>query len=435
MKIKCLQIVFLLFCLVAALNLKAQTGQYVRVQVTPDHGDWVYERGDKVCFAVSVLKNNVPLKDVTVKWEVSEDMMEPHIIGESALEREPLIIQGGTMDQPGFLRCVVRCEFENKVYQGMATAAFEPRHICPTQVEPADFDTFWEKAIHENSKIPMDPIVTLLPERCTSKVNVYQVSLQNYRRGSRFYGILCVPKKEGKYPAVLHFPGAGVRPYGGDIAGAEKGIITFQLEIHGIPHTLPTEVYQSLSNGALYNYMKTGLDNRDDYYYKRVYLACLRAVDFIYELPDFDKVHFCAHGGSQGGALAIVTTALSPRVKYVAAHFPALCDLTGYLHDRAGGWPHLFQNGKADEKEIRTTAYYDIVNFAKRIHVPVFYTLGYNDTTCPPTSTFSAYNVISAPKEIFIVEEAGHIDYPEQWEKVWGWIEDKLGELEPVKDE
>lgn len=417
---------FLLFCLLVALNLQAQTGQYVRVQVSPNHGDWIYKRGEKVRFTVSVLKNNVPLENVVVKWDVSEDMMYPHITGEKMLERKPFVIQGGTMEHPGFLRCVVRCEYENKVYQGMATAAFEPQFICPTQIEPTDFDAFWEKAIQENNKIPMDPIVTLIPERCTGKVNVYQVSLQNYRHGSRFYGILCIPKKPGKYPAVLHFPGAGVRSYSGDVTNAEKGIITFQMEIHGIPHNLSTEVYQSLSNGALYDYMKTGLDNRDNYYYKRVYLACLRAVDFIYELPEFDKEHFCAHGGSQGGALAIITTALSGRVKCVAAHFPALCDLTGYLHDRAGGWPHLFQNGEGDKKEIGTTAYYDVVNFAKRIKVPIFYTLGYNDTTCPPTSTFSAYNVISAPKEIFIVEEAGHIDYPEQWEKVWRWIEGKL---------
>lgn len=434
MKIKFTQIA-LSFCLMMALNVQAQTGQYIRVQITPNHANWVYKQGDKVHFMVSVLKNNVPLENVTIKWELSEDMMTPHISGEKMLGKEPFVIQGGTMKQPGFLRCIVQCEFENKIYQGMATVAFDPQLIRPTQTEPTDFDAFWKKAIQENDKIPMDPIVTLLPERCTGKVNVYQVSLQNYRHGSRFHGILCVPKKEGKYPAVVHFPGAGVRPYSGDIAGAEKGFITFQLEIHGIPHTLPPEVYQSLSTGALYNYMQAGLDNRDYYYYKRVYLSCFRAVDFIYKLPKFDKEHFCAHGGSQGGALAIITTALNPRVKCVAAHFPALCDLTGYLHGRAGGWPHLFQNRKAKEEEIKTTAYYDIVNFAKRINVPVFYTLGYNDTICPPTSTFSAYNVISAPKEIFIVEEAGHIDYPEQWEKVWRWIKNKFGILELHKKE
>jgi hypothetical protein len=71
-------------------------------------------------------------------------------------------------------------------------------------------------------KIPLDSRMTLLPERCTEKTNVYHVSIQNFPGASRVYGILCVPKKEGKYPALLSVPGAGVRPYNGNIAMAKE---------------------------------------------------------------------------------------------------------------------------------------------------------------------------------------------------------------------
>jgi hypothetical protein len=47
--------------------------------------------------------------------------------------------------------------------------------------------------------------------------------------------------------------------------------------------------------------------------------------------------------GSQGGALSIVTAALDSRVRGLAAYYPALSDVTGYLHNRAGGWPHMFR--------------------------------------------------------------------------------------------
>jgi hypothetical protein len=43
--------------------------------------------------------------------------------------------------------------------------------------------------------------------------------------------------------------------------------------------------------------------------------------------------------------------------------------------------------------------------------------MGFNDETCPPTSMYAAYNVISAPKELFIVPETGHWTYPEQRDK------------------
>jgi hypothetical protein len=40
----------------------------------------------------------------------------------------------------------------------------------------------------------------------------------------------------------------------------------------------------------------------------------------------------------------------------------------------------------------------------------------------------AAYNVISAPKELFIVPETGHWTFPEQSEKGDAWLFSKLGE-------
>lgn len=34
--------------------------------------------------------------------------------------------------------------------------------------------------------------------------------------------------------------------------------------------------------------------------------------------------------------------------------------------------------------------------------------MGHNDVTCPPTSMFAAYNVIAAPKELYLQLEMGH---------------------------
>jgi hypothetical protein len=52
-----------------------------------------------------------------------------------------------------------------------------------------------------------------------------------------------VPKKEAKYLALLTVPGAGVRPYYGNIAMAEKGLITFDIGIHGVPVNMDVSVY------------------------------------------------------------------------------------------------------------------------------------------------------------------------------------------------
>jgi cephalosporin-C deacetylase-like acetyl esterase len=135
-------------------------------------------------------------------------------------------------------------------------------------------------------------------------------------------------------------------------------------------------------------------------------------------------------GGSQGGALSIVTAGLDPRVKWLAAYYPALSDVTGYLHDRAGGWPHLFRTEaeKTNKLRIATVPYYDVVNFARQIGAPGIYSWGFNDTVCPPTSMYSAYNVITAPKELLVVQDTGHWTYPEQRQQVDGWLKKKLKE-------
>lgn len=425
-KIKIL-IVLLASLLALSPTVLAQPGEkLIKVNIAPQHGDWVYKTGETVKFDVSVTKNDVLLHNVEISYEFGPEMLPPVKKDRQTLRDGKTVIDAGTMKTAGFLRCRVYARYDGKDYDGLATAAFSPETIQPTTTLPADFVQFWDKAKTELAKIPLDARMTLLPERCTGKVNVYDVNIQNYQN-ARLYGILCVPKTHGKYPAILRVPGAGVRPYYGNIVDAEKGAITLEIGIHGVPVTMDPGVYTDMSRHALNGYQTYNLDNKDRYYYKRVYLGCVRAIDFIFSLSEFDGSNIAVSGGSQGGALAIVTAGLDSRIKGLVSFYPALCDLTGYLNGRAGGWPHMFNDPtQSTPAKVETSKYYDVVNFARQVKVPGFYSWGYNDTTCPPTSMYSAYNVIQAPRTLYLVEETGHWTYPEQWEKSTQWIFDLL---------
>lgn len=418
------------FCILAFLlagNLNAQPiEKMVKVAIAPDHADWIYKKGENVKFKVSITKNSELLQNVKIRYEIGPEMMPPTIRDTATLKDGILTLAGGTMKDAGFLRCKVVAEFSGNKYEGLATAAFSPELIKPTVEYPSDFVQYWEKAKRELSAVPMDVKLTLLPDRCTELTNVYQANIQNYRPGMRLYGIVSIPKKPGKYPALLRVPGAGVRPYSGDVATADLGVITFEIGIHGIPVTMDAGIYGDLGKTTLDGYPSFNLDNPDKYYYKRVYLGCVRAIDFLFSLPEFDGSTLAVTGGSQGGALTIVTAALDSRVKYMAAFYPALCDLTGYLSNRAGGWPHMFRDIQPGKDKIETVKYYDVVNFARNVKVPGFYSWGFNDVVCPPTSTFSAYNSVTAPKELLIMQETGHWTYPEQNEKAKQWLLEKL---------
>jgi cephalosporin-C deacetylase-like acetyl esterase len=410
----------------------------IQVRVVPDHRDWTYQVGEPARFRIFVTADNEPIDHASVIYTIAPDMM-PGTPKTAALPLDGLLVEAGTMDQPGFLRCAVTTEVAGRIYRGVATAAFAPEKIVATQVTPADFDAFWQAQKDELAKVPVEPTITLLPDACTDKVNVYHVSFRNVGpKGtaipSRMFGILCEPKAPGKYPAILRVPGAGVRPYFGDKELAARGAITLEIGVHGIPVNMPQAVYDSLAAGALNGYWAFNLDNKETYYYRRIYLGCVRANDFLTSREMWNGKDLLVMGASQGGQLAIATAALDPRVTGLSATHPAFCDVSAELHGRAGGWPHPFMpdvTGKTSQHatpaKIETATYYDTVNFARRLKVPGFYIWGYNDITCPPTSTFAAYNTITAPKVLAVEFEQAHTYPPEQISAVNDWAVRVLG--------
>jgi cephalosporin-C deacetylase-like acetyl esterase len=407
-------------------------GGEIKVSVAPDHDDWLYTTGEPVRFTISVTDDGAPVKNAAVNYTIGPEKM-PAPAQKAVVPEGGLAVDGGTLAGPGFLRCTVNARVAGKNYKGLATAAFSPENIKPTQTEPGDFELYWESGKAELAAIPLEAERTPLPEYCTDTVAVYHVRIRTLATGlmahrykAHVYGILCEPKAPGKYPAVLRVPGAGIaRRVPVNTALAARGFITLGIGIHGLPVNLPKEVYEDLDAGALRDYRNLNLDNRDAYYYRRVYLGCVRANDYLVSLSNFDGKNLLVTGGSQGGMLTIVTAALDPRVTALAAQFPAYCDVTGYLHGRAGGWPHMFAPGSAqlgNPAKVETTAYYDVVNFAKRIAVPGHYAWGYNDETCPPTSIYAAYNKITAPKALTLDVAAGHKTTPAQNTAIEEWI-------------
>lgn len=411
----------------------------VQVRVAPDHPDWTYKLGEVARFRITVTADNTPLENVTVSYTVGQEMMAAEK-KTAQVSAEGVLVEGGTLKEPGFLRCTATVEVAGRTAKGVATAAFSPEKIVPTQTEPADFDAFWQAGKDELAKLPVEPRLTLLPDACTDKVNVYHVSFRtvgpNWTTApSRIFGILCEPKAPGRYPAILKVPGAGIRPYSGDKGLAARGAIVLEIGIHGVPVNMAQEVYDALFAGPLCYYWTFNLDNKDTFYYRRVYLGCLRANDFLMGRENWDGKNLLVMGASQGGQLSIVTAALDPRVTGLSATHPAFCDVTGDLNGRAGGWPRPFQpdpgsgmpSVHATPAKIETTSYYDTVNFARRLKAPGYYIWGYNDDVCPPTSVYAAYNQIKAPKELGLMLEQAHTYPPELWEAVNAWVVKHLG--------
>jgi len=405
----------------------------VEILLTPDHADWNYKTGEEAQVKVTVLKYGVPINDAEVEYSFGQEMMEPE--GSRLLKlREGFGTIGiGTSHQPGFRQLKVKAKHNGSSYENQVKLAFSPEEIEATTALPADFSQFWKQNIEENRNVALNPVVEQLPEHSTSTVDVYLVSIQINAKGQRLYGYLCKPKKPGKYPVIFSPPGAGVKPFAPNTFFADQSFISFTTEIHGLSPMIDATVYRSISS-AFGDYWLNNLHNRDTYYYKKVYLGCVKAIDYLCSLPEFDGRNVAVTGGSQGGALAIVTAALHPKVKCLVSFYPALSDIKGYLHNRAGGWPHMLNPSNARlnnrPENLNTIQYYDVVNFARQIKVPGFYSWGYNDNTCPPTSIYAAVNSIQAPKTISITPISGHWRFEETNRESISWIKKQLNLVE-----
>lgn len=108
----------------------------IRIQITPNHTDWLYKPGEKIKFSITVLKNNVPIPDTEIRYQISEDMMKPHKEGILQAEKGTATVEAKTMERPGFLRCQAFVKYGGREYQGIVTVGINPEklnlsHHCP----------------------------------------------------------------------------------------------------------------------------------------------------------------------------------------------------------------------------------------------------------------------------------------------------------------
>lgn len=396
----------------------------------PDHADWLYKTGEKANIEIQFYKYGIP-RNGEVTYTVGNDLLGTDTKGTVTLKNGRAKINIGTKKTPGFRDVVLTMKLDGQSYTHHVKVGFSPEKIQPFTQEPKDFNTFWQGNLDELAKIPLSYTKEIAKEYCTDKVDCYLVKIPVSRRKQCVYGYLFYPKnaQPGKHPVVLCPPGAGVKTIKEPLRHkyyAENGFIRLEIEIHGLDPRLPEETFDDISrafNSDPTGYLENGIDNRDRYYMKHVYLALVRCIDLLTSLPEWDGRNVAVQGGSQGGALALVAAGLDKRVNLCVVNHPALSDMAGYTEKgRTGGYPHFNRmTGLYTPSNISTMAYYDVVNFARKVKATTYMTWGYNDNTCPPTTSYAVWNTLNCEKESLItpINEHWTSDATEYGQMVW----------------
>lgn len=407
----------LIFCIVwawlLAIGCYAENypyrSDYLWVTV-PDHAEWLYQVGERAHVEVQFYKYGIP-RDCSVTYEIGDDMLSADAKGKLTLKNGRGIVDMDTHKKPGFRDLRLTATVDGKVYRHHIKVGFSVDKIEPYTKEPADFMDFWRNEIAEMHKTPLSYTKELAKEYCTDKVDCYLVKVQLNSQRQSVYAYLFYPKQaaKGACPVVLCPPGAGIKTIKDPLRHkyyAENGFIRMEMEIHGLDPRLPKATFDDISRafgGKENGYLQNNIDSRDRYYMKRVYLSLIRCIDLLTCLPEWDGRNVVVQGGSQGGALSIVAAGLDSRVTQCIVNHPALSDMAAYAAGLTGGYPHLCNiPGIYTEDVLKTLPYYDVVNFARHVKAKTYMTWGYNDDTCPPTTSYAVWNTLKCEKETLL---------------------------------
>jgi len=399
------------------------------LHVVTDRADAMYKCGEEAAFRVSLTRDGKPIQGASGQATLTLDGGKRLGSFKLSLADGPFICEG-TLKEPGVLQCAVVCKVGEQTYRAYAAAAFEPLRIKATAVMPDDFDAFWEAGRKELADIPLDVRLTPLPDYSNPRQDSFKISFANVDH-TRIYGFLSVPKKRpAPYPAYVTVSSAGLgKPRAPSGGYAAQGILTLSMGVHDHDLLLPREEYAKLGQGRLKGYYRQGAPDRERYYFRRAILGIDRAVTWLAQRPDYDGKHMVYYGSSQGGGFGLILAGLNPHITAMAGNVPALCDHGGYLVGRSPGWPRLALTFDPPERAacLKMSAYFDAVNFARRIRCPVLLSVGLIDRTCSPSSVYAAFNEIQTPKRIIHGPLTGHGTPPDFGPYLNRWRSGQLG--------
>ena len=389
------------------------------ISVTCDRPSHLYRVGETAVF------NIAGPDDTAISVEISCD---GEAILQTMLVKAPAEVPFG-LSSPGVLRCTIKAP---GVRRKMCGVAFDPEQIQAVLPEPADFTAFWQASLSSLSAIPADFKMTLRTDVSTDEAAIYELECANVN-ASRHYGFLRLPKSAEKLPLLVYVEGAG----------AGQNLETFQIHCQNIKKfmrqpvaalTIGVHAYQPEDNLAkhkeqhskylqdlgLRTYWLEGLgkDNQQTFFYRAI-LGGVRMIDEVVKLPTIDASRVAYLGASQGGGFGLYLTALSPHIKAAFCGVPCFGDVGGFLLGR-----HPTQSSIPEMRlHYSQMRYFDTVNFARRIKVPVFISIGFIDTSCLAASVFPIYNALNGPKLLFNKVNYGHGDAPVEYEGLtWYWV-------------
>lgn len=289
-------------------------------------------------------------------------------------------------------------------------AIVAPEEYRPGYDQPKDFKKYWRSQVAAMRKVK--PVITrtpmALPAEDAAKYDAWALELSMHQ-GPSVHGYLVMPKGAAKksLPIVIFAHSAGVNdvskrsslPQALSFAKMGGGAIALDMNAHGMLDGQPQSYYDDLMKNELKSYQSRPLTERDDFYFRLMYLREVRTMDFACTLPEWDGKRALVYGGSQGGGQSLAIAGLDSRITAACVNVPAMTDLGGSTLDRQNGWPG-YATDALTEKGRSILPYFDGAIFAQHTKAKIIMGAGFVDETCYAGCVLSAFNACPSEDKV-----------------------------------
>jgi len=308
------------------------------------------------------------------------------------------------------------------------------RIYAPTVEEPEDFDAFWSATLADQDALPLDVTVTAV-RNGLALINTFNVTYAGFG-GATVHAWLHVPAgSRHPLPLVVEYTGyASGRglPFQNTLF-AQAGYAHLIMDNRGQGEWAIGDTEDPASGGVIGGYMTRGILDPRSFYYRRLFVDAVRAVQAARTLALVDADRIVVAGASQGGGIALAVSVLAPGLRGAIVDIPFLCHFERALTmtDRPPYREvvdYLARYRDRADAVLRTLSYVDGVNFAARSDVDALYSVALMDTTCPPSTVYAAFNAHAGPKEMVVYPYNDHEGGAEAqtWRRL-EWLAERFG--------
>jgi cephalosporin-C deacetylase len=294
----------------------------------------------------------------------------------------------------------------------------ELKTYLPPREEPSNFDAFWQQSLTETRGFGLK--ATFEPaDYGLRTVETYDVTFNGYA-GQPVKGWLLLPRqRQEPLPCVVEYIGyGGGRGFPTDwLVWSSAGYAHLVMDTRGQGSTwqrgdTPDPELEG-ANPHFPGFMTRGVLSPQTYFYRRVFIDGVRAVEAAKAHAAVDAGRIAVTGGSQGGGISIAVGGLESGVSVVMPDVPFLCHYrrATEITDSAP-YSEIARYCKVHRDKVdtvfETLSYFDGVNFAARSKAQALFSVALMDLICPPSTVFAAYNHFAGPKDIKVYRYNDH---------------------------